>query len=354
MLNTQSIKDSLTIKNIFNLMDHLEASPYIDKNNDDIIHSQTICHDGDSHKLYYYDNNKTFVCYTNCGSFDIFQLIQKVKDIDFKESLKWVESFFNLSNSDKKIDTKNQKFVDFEAKVEQQLKYPEITKLPLVSSKILKSYDNIAYIDWIRQGITPKVLNKFHIKLDIPGEQIIIPEYDHNNRLIGVRSRHLDKDSLKVGRKYTPLNHKGKELKYPTGQILYGFNFNKAAINRYHKMILFEAEKSVMKMDSYLGDKNIAVGLCGSNLTSTQINIIQRYTNVDEVIVALDKEFKHPFTKMERIYAEQIKSEFARLNSFCHVSIVWDIDDSLNYKDSPIDDSFKTFKHLTKHRIFPY
>lgn len=41
----------------------------------------TICHhvheeDG-SNKLYYYKNSHLFVCYTHCGTFDIFDLVEK-------------------------------------------------------------------------------------------------------------------------------------------------------------------------------------------------------------------------------------------------------------------------------------
>ena len=33
---------------------------------------RTICHHGDSHKLYYYVETKTFHCYTNCGTMSVF------------------------------------------------------------------------------------------------------------------------------------------------------------------------------------------------------------------------------------------------------------------------------------------
>ena len=59
---------------------------------------QTVCHNksGGSKKLYYYDNSKTFVCYTNCGKIgDIYELVQKAKkeqgyDFSFYDSIKYV------------------------------------------------------------------------------------------------------------------------------------------------------------------------------------------------------------------------------------------------------------------------
>lgn len=48
------------------------------KENGEII-AETICHNktGGSHKLYYYPETQLFHCYTGCGSFDVFTLIEK-------------------------------------------------------------------------------------------------------------------------------------------------------------------------------------------------------------------------------------------------------------------------------------
>lgn len=93
------VKDQLDIEDINLLLEKLDAEPEL---YDDKIVSKTICHGGDSHKLYYYDNTRLFHCYTHCGNaFDIFDLVSKVKDIDLNTAIYYVVNFFNLQH---KID----------------------------------------------------------------------------------------------------------------------------------------------------------------------------------------------------------------------------------------------------------
>ena len=93
------VKDQLDIDDIYSLLEHLDGEPEMF---DDKIISKTICHNGDSHKLYYYDNTRLFHCYTHCGdAFDIFDLVSRVQDIDLNASIFYVVNFFNLQH---KID----------------------------------------------------------------------------------------------------------------------------------------------------------------------------------------------------------------------------------------------------------
>ena len=102
----ETIKNNLTIEQIGDLLFTLDANPII-KN--DYIISRTICHGGDSHKLYYYDNTKLFRCYTQCAgdTFDIFELIVKIQTqagykFALPQALQYVINYFNLN-----IETKN-------------------------------------------------------------------------------------------------------------------------------------------------------------------------------------------------------------------------------------------------------
>ena len=65
------IKSDLSLEQIEELLSELGGDP---ERKGDIIVSRTICHGGQSHKLYYYSNTSLFKCYTDCGgeAFDIF------------------------------------------------------------------------------------------------------------------------------------------------------------------------------------------------------------------------------------------------------------------------------------------
>ena len=72
------IKNSLNLEQMYSFLDDLGAAP---QPQGTMILNKTICHCGNSHKLYYYDNTKLFRCYTDCGgeAFDIYELTRKVK-----------------------------------------------------------------------------------------------------------------------------------------------------------------------------------------------------------------------------------------------------------------------------------
>ena len=80
------IKRSLTIEQVYNLVAALGGNPRMLPGETAFI-SRTICHEGNSHKLYYYANSQLFQCFTNCGYFDVFGLIQTVTGVELIEAI---------------------------------------------------------------------------------------------------------------------------------------------------------------------------------------------------------------------------------------------------------------------------
>ena len=85
------------------MLDFFDAEPQMFNT---YIIARTICHGGDSHKLYYYENTQLFKCYSDsCGSFDIFELVQKVEDIkDLNAAVFYIVNFFNLQSKIDEVD----------------------------------------------------------------------------------------------------------------------------------------------------------------------------------------------------------------------------------------------------------
>ena len=94
----QEIKDSLSEEDIISLLTvGLNGGDYHYGSSGEIIFSTSICHGGDSHKLYYYPDTKTFVCYTHCGAMDVFQLVQHNKNYSsFSEAYAYICNFFHI------------------------------------------------------------------------------------------------------------------------------------------------------------------------------------------------------------------------------------------------------------------
>ena len=341
---------TLNDRDIYSLLEHLGGNP---KETNKGLDSSTICHNHDGtgkHNLRYFSESHSFTCFSSCGTMSIYDLVSKVLELDFYNSFKYVLSFFNQSIYDMSYKQKSYEddidlsFFNREFKVESN-------KLKELSPKVLNPYYDMYYQGWIDEGISIKTMQKYNIKTSIIDEQIIIPHYDEDNRLVGVRCRNLNKRLVDDGKKYMPVFQGGDMLNHSTGSVLYGLNFNKDMINKRRKIILFESEKSVMKLDSYIPDMSIGVCLSGSNLTNKQVDIIKSL-NVSEVIVALDREFNSIGDDEEKYFARKIEETFLnKLSVFANVSVIWDTKGLLNRSDSPIDKGLEVFKELLNDRI---
>ena len=103
-MNAQELKDLLTMEQIEYILSTLGAEPRVDSYNN-IIHSLTICHQGDSHKLVYYHKDQRFKCYTGCGkTFDIIGLVEHVLDISFTMAMNYICDKVGISRGTTKQD----------------------------------------------------------------------------------------------------------------------------------------------------------------------------------------------------------------------------------------------------------
>ena len=97
MIDKDYLIQTITEDQILELLCEFGAEQYgAAKENE--IWFNTICHGGDSHKLCYYRNTKTFYCYTNCGKMSLFNLIMKVLDCNFSESILFVAKRLGINN----------------------------------------------------------------------------------------------------------------------------------------------------------------------------------------------------------------------------------------------------------------
>lgn len=347
-MDAQDIQKQLNISQVYELLSHLGGDPRWES--DDVIVSRTICHNGGSHKLYYYDNSKRFTCYTgDCGyGFSIFDLVQYIHGYDFITSLNFVKQFFGIYSQN--ILTKSERVeMSFFKKFEKEDK---TSKEHIFDRDVLNHfYPDIFHESWIEDNISPKSMSKYDIHYSITTNQIIIPHKNIGGDLIGVRVRNLNEEDLEEGRKYMPLIYNGEMYNHNTGNYLYGVYESKHHIKKHKKIILFEGEKSCMQIDTMFPQYNIAVALSGSNLSDKQIETIHSL-GVEEVIIALDKEFEELDSREEWLYQRAIRQNMINsLLPFYKVSVIWDRWDILDYKDSPSDKGKKAFIDLYKNRI---
>ena len=369
------IKNSLTIEQVFDLVSELGGEPVM---NSGYFTSQTICHNhpGDgSHKLYYYDNTKLFRCYTECepATFDIFELICKIKNIaqEFKvrydengqesyrkwvlyDAILFVAVYYGFEAETEEFFEKRIKLQDWEIFNKYQVnnleKQRQIVDLHIYDEKILTYLPRPRLKDWENEGISDEVLAAANICYDPHSNGIIIPHYDINDNLIGIRIRTLIKEQEKYG-KYRPAILNGTMYNHPLGFNLYNINNSREHIRSLKKVFIFESEKSCLKYSSYFGLGNdISVAICGSALNNYQVSLLLSL-GVQEIIIALDKQYQTVGDKEWERWVQKYYQIHNKYGKKVQISYMFDFDTMLEYKDSPIDKGKEVFLELYNKRI---
>lgn len=363
VFNKGEIRNALTAENIFDLLQEWGADP--EYTNFGIL-SHTICHNhpGEgSKKLYYYDNSGLFKCYTGCDAyFDIFELTIKIMDIqhgrvfDLNDAVRWIAQRFGLAGSiedrPEGDDLEDWKYL---------ANYDRIEDIELKSNKIvLKEYDdsildrfnyNVRIKPWLDEGIAGSVIENARIGFYAGGDQITIPHFDATGRFIGLRGRTLSIEDADRFGKYRPLKINKQLYNHPLGMNLYGYNWAKENIKKMGKAIIFESEKSVLKYASDFGwENNISVAICGSSVSAYQMQLLME-AGAKEIIIALDKQYKELNTEESKKWRIKLTKLSEKYRDSVLISIMWDKENLLGYKDSPIDCGRDTFLTLFKNRI---
>ena len=351
------LREQLTDETIKDILIQYNVEPV--KEDDVQIVFPTCCHnlEGGSPKLYYYKNNHLFHCYTKCNnSFDIFDLLIKMHKLRGEEiTLKQAISLCNLDTSymqDADLARYNISDDLRFLKISNNHRLIDIDELQfkIYDKDILRkfSFDYLGLQPWIQEGISVEMLQKFNIKWDSFRQCIIIPNFDINGNLIGLRGRFFRTEDIAKG-KYRPIYDNGTLYSYPTGKSFYGIYENHKAIERKKMCIIFEGEKSVLLFGSIYGaDNNIALATLGQNITREQIQYL-RQMRVRDVILAYDTDYEdiEQLREVKQKYIEKAKI-FA---PYFNVSVLIDYHFLLPYKSSPIDGGREIFEKILSEQL---
>lgn len=328
---------------------------------------QTICHGGDSHKLCFFRDTKTFYCYTNCGSIgDIISLVQKIENCKFNKALNLIANRVHYNpnkmigfGADKELREDSHYYNRLlSMKRRKRIVIPSLKEIP---EAVLTYFDDKSfYKGWIDEGISIRSMIKYDICWDELNEYIIIPHRDKDGRIIGIRRRALKEEDVITGNKYMPLFFCNKEYAHSLGSNLYGLDKNKSAIERTKKIIITESEKSVLLSDTYYGKNSVTVATCGFNISPIQLQLIVQ-SGAEEVILAFDKDFDdNDFLLEEKRngkeynnylrYKNKIKSFCRLVSPYAKVSCIQDSGGLLEIKDSPFDRGKDVFERLLDTR----
>lgn len=340
-MNSRELINQITTDDIIKIMGSLGVDVVRETN--DFLIFPTICHNGSSNKLYYYKESKTFHCFTNCGNMSIFDVIMRVKKCEFKGAFNYIKTFASGGI--------HGFYKPYQKKLLEDV---IIEPLPLINKPFLfKMYsDNIKLMKkWSDEGITENALRKFNIRFDIKGNRMIIPHMNQDGQCVGIRVRNFNPKDVERA-KYMPLFYDDNCYSHPLGSNLYGLNISKDNIKKYKKCVVFESEKSVLKYESLYPENNISVAICGSNFSDQQKKMLLDL-KIKEVVLCLDKQYKHENDEEGRNWKNKIIKNLKNLTDYCRCSFVWDTDEKglLEYKAAPIDQGKEIFEELLKNRI---
>ena len=201
--------------------------------------------------------------------------------------------------------------------------------------------------EWAKDRINLEELKKFNIRYYSSENQMVIPHYSINEDLVGIRIRAFNKEDILKG-KYRPLKLEDTIYSHPLSQFCYGLWNNKNNIQNTQKAIIVEGEKSVL-----LGEQleyNNLVAVCGSNISKIQIQQLIA-CGAKEIIIAFDKEYKNNKDKKCEQYYNKLYSLANKYRLYCNMSFIFDFNNILKEKQSPIDNSIEEFNFLMEKRI---
>jgi len=367
--NKDEIKNSLSIEQVSEYVAELGGEP-CEQNG--ILMCKTICHCGQSHKLYYYPNTTLFKCYTDCGgeAFDIFELTRKVmsreqpkaredSDWNLPEAIEKVAQYFHFApnvNTSEDLLSSADDFKILE-------KYDRINNIDINTQEVeLKTYDgrflkNLPrpkITPWLAEGISQEAMDAADICYDPKNCGIVIPHYDINGNLIGIRERTLIQEQAEKYGKYMPARIAGKMYNHPLSFNLYNLNLSKNNISQMRKAFVFEGEKSCLKYASYFGPENdLSVACCGSSFINYQAWLLINQ-GAEEIIICLDKQFKEIGDDEFKKLVRNLKQIHKKYGAFTKISYMFDKKGLIGYKDSPIDCGKEIFLELYKNRVNLY
>ena len=355
-VSKKDIIDSITLQDVKIFLESLgvdQIAVYEDKG---YLVCPTICHnplhEAQSMKLYWYQNNKIFRCYTECNeAMSIFKLYQKFMEINEDRIVRddEAEDYVKHCLGQIKISKRKTNNTEFDmSKYEFDKIIPVLNEYP---KSILEYFTSYYHPVWLKDGITKEAMDKFQIKFSIGQNKIIIPHFDINGRLVGIRGRTLEKKEAEEYGKYRPIQIGNITYTHQLQFNLYGIYEHQNGIRRRRSAIIVEGEKSVLIDDGFYGDLSNTVACCGSTFNKYHISMLTDILGANEIIVALDKEYTDWRTDKAKRYREKLENMCRKYKNQATFSYIWDFDNVLEEKDSPFDKGKKVFEYLYKNRI---
>lgn len=271
------------------------------------------------------------------GGTDIISLVCYIKGLYISNAIKYMCDLVGLNyyGQDLKIP-KSIRWLNYMCEIKECDVEIEEETLESVDESYLNKFYRCSNGLFYEDGISDMAQFEFETMLCMESSNIIIPIRDELGSLVGIKARKFTREN--VDNKYYYVKP------FPKTKILYGLNKTYDFIKEKNEVIVFESEKSVMKAWG-LGLKN-TVAISGHSISKHQAKKLS-HLGVN-IILCFDKDIgKNEVGDFdEEFYKKECKKFFENQP----VDVMFDFDNLLKEKDSPIDNP-KAFKKIYKRKV---
>lgn len=268
--------------------------------------------------------------WTRNSNGDILNLVMDCEHCDFRSALIYVHKLLDLPLTRSAPKAKKNSIMEelLKSFTDYTSDPVDVAEITVLDEDVFAEYDNIEHISWLREGIVPPICDRFGIMYDYRHKRIVIPwRHWMTGECIGTNARTTIEGYDILGiQKYMFSKGMNKSC------TLYGLYENWDYIQKAKSVIVFEAEKSVLKACS-LGYNN-CVALGSKRLSAEQERVLLGL-GVD-IIFALDQD-----VRCEEVLLMCDKFWGVRNSYF-----IFDKKGLLESKDSPIDRGMDIFDEL--------
>lgn len=273
-----------------------------------------------------------FFDFSSGKSGNIIHFIRCYNHCSFQEAVEILKKYAGV-NGDVQ-PTKRFAAVEVAKKYKGRKKQTKISQSKTLPDDYMLRYEkNLDKLSvWEAEGISKASLERFQVAYDSFSDRLVYPIRNVSGDIVNVGARTLDPDwKQKKLRKYSYL------FSWDGGMnTVFGIAENKEDILLKREIIIFEGAKSVMIAHSW-GIRNCGA-LLTSHLSQFQMKILAKLGV--RVVFALDKEV-----------VIRDDPNIARLKRYVTTEYIWDRDNLLDEKDSPVDKGVDTFMKLYERRL---
>lgn len=263
---------------------------------------------------------------------DIYDLVRYFIGGDFKSSFAYICDLLGISCDFKPI--KKEKSYSYEF-LNSFLGYTQGSKKykpQYITEKDLMKFIHKPHRLFLEEGINIESQIKFQIMYDIKDSRICFPIRDENGNIVSVKGRTVIENYKELGIPkyiyYYPFENR---------HYLYGLYENYFDILSKGDVIVFEAEKSVQKADSYGINNCVSIGT--KSITDEQL--LKLLELKVDIVLAFDK----------NVSLEEIERQAKKFDKLANVYAIYDNLNLLDEKDAPIDKGYDTFMKLYRNKI---